>query len=83
MLKIFNIGMIGIEQEGKKHSELLSDGKKVFNWKKFLVDHDLPINKKWDLNDLVNYLRAKRIKIKRLDNYFTEEILDLSDFIYA
>jgi len=55
----------------------------VFNWKKFLVDHDLPINKKWDLNDLVNYLRAKRIKIKRLDNYFTEEILDLSDFIYA
>jgi len=67
----------------QKHSELLSQGKKVFNWKKFLLDHDLPINKKWDLNDLVNYLRAKRIKIRRLDNYFTEEILDLSDFIYA
>lgn len=67
----------------QKHSELLSEGKKVFNWKKFLIDHDLPINRKWDLNDLVNYLRAKRIKIKRLDNYFTEEILDLSDFIYA
>jgi hypothetical protein len=66
-----------------KHSELLSEGKKVFNWKKFLLDHELPINKKWDLNDLVNYLRAKRIKIRRLDNYFTEEILDLSDFIYA
>lgn len=67
----------------QKHSELLSAGKRVFNWKKFLVDHELPINKKWDLNDLVNFLRAKRIKIRRLDNYFTEEILDLSDFIYA
>jgi len=67
----------------QKHSDLLSEGKKVFNWKKFLVDHELPINKKWDLNDLVNYLRAKRIKIRRLDNYFTQEVLDLSDFIYA
>jgi len=67
----------------QKHSELLSAGKRVFNWKKFLVDHELPINRKWDLNDLVNFLRAKRIKIRRLDNYFTEEILDLSDFIYA
>ncbi len=67
----------------QKHSELLSAGKKVFNWKKFLMDHELPINRKWDLNDLVNFLRAKRIKIRRLDNYFTEEILDLSDFIYA
>jgi hypothetical protein len=47
-----------------KHSELLSEGKKVFNWKKFLLDHELPINKKWDLNDLVNYLRAKKIKVK-------------------
>jgi len=67
----------------QKHSELLSAGKRVFNWKKFLVDHELPINKKWDLNDLVNFLRTKKIKIRRLDNYFTEEILDLSDFIYA
>jgi len=66
-----------------KHSQLLSEGKRVFNWKKFLIDHDLPINKKWDLNDLVNFLRAKKIKIRRLDNYFTEELLDLSDFIYA
>jgi hypothetical protein len=67
----------------EKHSELLSSGKRVFNWKKFLLDHDLPIHRKWDLNELVNFLRSGRIKIRRLDNYFTEEILDLSDFIYA
>ena len=64
-----------------KNSELLSKGFRVFNWKKFLLDHELPINKKWDLNDLVNYLRAKKIKIKRFDEYFTEEVLDLLDFI--
>jgi len=66
-----------------KNSELLSKGFSVFNWKKFLTDHDLPINKKWDLNDIVNYLRAKKIKIRRFDNYFTGEVLDLIDFIDA
>jgi hypothetical protein len=65
----------------QKTSELLAKGLVVFNWKKFLEDHSLPINKKWDLNDLVNFLRAKKIKIKRFENYFTQEVLDLSYFI--
>ena len=70
------------DKAGKeKTSELLSKGHRVFNWRKFLVDHDLPINKKWDLNDLVNYLRAKKIKIKRFENYFTQEVLDLTYFM--
>ena len=64
-----------------KASELLAEGHWVFNWKKFLTDHDLPTNKKWDLNDLVNFLRAKQLKIKRFDFYFTDEVLDLKDFI--
>ncbi len=64
-----------------KASELLAEGHWVFNWRKFLTDHDLPTNKKWDLNDLVNFLRAKQLKIKRFDFYFTDEVLDLKDFI--
>jgi hypothetical protein len=64
-----------------KTSELLSKGSTVFNWKKFLEDHSLQLNKKWDLNDLVNFLRSKKIKIKRFENYFTQEVLDLSYFI--
>lgn len=64
-----------------KSSELLSEGATVFNWKKFLNDHQIPTNKKWDLNDLVNFLRSKGLKIRRFDNYFTEEVLDLKDFI--
>ena len=64
-----------------KASELLAEGHLVFNWRKFLTDHGLPTNKKWDLNDLVNFLRAKQLKIKRFDFYFTDEVLDLKDFI--
>ncbi len=64
-----------------KSSELLAAGKSVFNWKKFLLDHELPTNKKWDLNEIVNFLRAKGIKVRRFDYYFTEEVLDLKDFI--
>jgi hypothetical protein len=66
-----------------KSSQMLSEGFRVFNWKKFLTDHDLPLNKKWDLNDLVNYLRLKKQKVRRFEYYFTEETLDLADFIYA
>ena len=66
-----------------KASELLAEGHLVFNWRKFLTDHGLPTNKKWDLNDLVNFLRAKQLKIKRFDFYFTDEVLDLKDFIYV
>ena len=65
----------------KKTSELLTQGATVFNWKKFLVENNLPLNRKWDLNDLVNYLRMKKLKIKRLDQYFTKEVLDLTYFI--
>jgi hypothetical protein len=66
-----------------KASELLAEGHLVFNWRKFLTDHDLPTNKKWDLNDLVNFLRSRQLKIKRFDFYFTDEVLDLKDFIYV
>ena len=66
-----------------KASELLAEGHLVFNWRKFLTDHGLPTNKKWDLNDLVNFLRSKQLKIKRFDFYFTDEVLDLKDFIYV
>lgn len=64
-----------------KNGEMLSSGFSVFNWKKFLLDHNLPINRKWDLNDMVNYLRREQIKVRRFDQYFTSDILDLVDFI--
>lgn len=66
-----------------KSIELLSNGFSVFNWGKFLEENDITKNKKWDLNDLVVHLRATGKKIKRLDNYFTNDALDMGYFINA
>lgn len=64
-----------------KSMDLLSKGETVFNWGKFLEENSITKNRKWDLNDLVIHLRAVGKKVKRLDNYFTNDILDLRYFI--
>lgn len=65
----------------QKSVELLSEGKCVFNWGKFLEENQIQKNQKWDLNDLVIHLRKTGKKIKRFDNYFTDNTLDLAYFI--
>lgn len=65
----------------KKSMDLLGEGKIVFNWGKFLEEHDITKNRKWDLNDLVIHLRSSGKKIKRFDNYFTKDVLDLRYFV--
>ena len=64
-----------------KTMDLLSKGETVFNWGKFLEDHEITKNRKWDLNDLVIHLRTTGKKIKRFENYFTNDVLDLRYFI--
>jgi hypothetical protein len=64
-----------------KSIELLTSGHTVFNWGKFLEENGITKNRKWDLNDLVVHLRATGKKIKRFDNYFTDDVLDLGYFI--
>lgn len=66
-----------------KSIELLSNGFFVFNWGKFLEENGITKNRKWDLNDLVVHLRSTGKKIKRLDNYFTNDVLDMGYFINA
>ena len=65
----------------EKTMDLLSRGQTVFNWGKFLEENSISKNRKWDLNDLVVHLRTTGKKIKRLDNYFTNDVLDLRYFI--
>lgn len=65
----------------QKSTDLLSSGETVFNWGKFLEENDISKNRKWDLNDLVIHLRTTGKKIKRFDNYFTNDVLDLGYFI--
>ena len=62
-----------------KSRELLEDGEEVFLWGRFLKENDLPDRDKWDLNDIVNYLKENSKKIKRLDNYFSSDKWDIID----
>lgn len=64
-----------------KSTERLLHGESVFNWGKFLSEHKLPKDRKWDLNDLVNFLRLTGQKIRRFDEYFTNDQLDVRWFI--
>ena len=64
-----------------KSIEMLTEGYKVFNWGKFLEENAITKNKKWDLNDIVVHLRATGKKIKKFENYFTNDILDMGYFI--
>jgi hypothetical protein len=55
----------------------LSDGESVFLWSKFLEENQIPLRDKWDLNDIVNYLRSTGKKIKPFREYFSNSIWDM------
>jgi hypothetical protein len=63
----------------EKARALLQNGEEVFLWDKFLRENNFPERDKWDLNDVVNYARKNKIKIKKLDNYFSSEKWDIID----
>lgn len=63
----------------QKSREFLEKDEQVFLWGKFLKDCDLPERDKWDLNDIVNYVKSTGKKIKRLDNYFSADKWDIID----
>lgn len=72
--------MLDGDEIGRKTSrDFLQKGESVFLWGKFLKECDLPERNKWDLNDVVNYVKSTGKKIKRLDNYFSNESLDIID----
>ena len=63
----------------QKAREFLEAGEQVFLWGRFLKECELPERTKWDLNDVVDYVRATGKKIKRLDNYFSSDKWDIID----
>jgi len=68
------------DKDGKKKSiELLNGGNSVFLWDKFKKDLELPVRKKWDLNDVMIFLKKNNIKIPQFDNYFSNDQFDLID----
>lgn len=68
------------DQAGTKKSiELLESGISVFLWGKFMSDYNIPNRKKWDLNDLLLYLREKKIQVRSFNTYFSDSPYDMID----
>jgi len=63
----------------QKAREFLEKGEQVFLWGRFIKECDLPERNKWDLNDVVNYVKSTGKKIKRLDNFFSSDKWDIID----
>jgi len=70
--------MLDSDEVGKtKAREFLDKGETVFLWGKFIRENSLPEREKWDLNDVVNYVRSSGNKIKKLENYFSSDKWDI------
>ena len=66
------------DEAGKEElRKKLSQGESVFLWKKFIDDNHLPEREKWDLNDVVDYVRTNGIKINRFEKYFSSNKWDM------
>lgn len=65
------------DKEGRKHAlEYLDAGNEVFLWEKYKKDCKIPDRKKWDINDLYIWAEKNNVKLLKLDNYFSDDILD-------
>lgn len=62
-----------------KSLEKINNGEEVFLWEKLKHDIGLPYRKKWDLNDVLIYLKEKGINIPRFEEYFSDDELDIID----
>jgi len=68
------------DNDGRKKSiKLINEGNSVFLWDKFKKYLELPFRKKWDLNDVLIYMKRNNISTPIFDNYFSNDSLDLID----
>lgn len=69
------------DETGRKHAiEKISEGKHVFLWNKLKAAYNLPQKKKWDVNDVINYLAERGIKTRiNWYEYFSNDMFDIID----
>ena len=68
------------DETGRSKSiQAINDGGEVFLWTKLKYDLELPYRKKWDLNDVLLYLRDKNVKVPNFNEYFSDDELDIID----
>lgn len=51
----------------------------VFLWNKFLSDIQAPPRKKWDLNDVMIFVKSNNLQVPFFDKYFSNDPLDIID----
>ena len=68
------------DKDGRKHAiEYMEAGNEVFLWEKYKRDNNIPAQKKWDINDVFIWAAKNNVKLTRLDNYFSDDTLDIVD----
>jgi hypothetical protein len=64
------------DEPGRNKSKvLLMKGYKVFMWKRFIQEYNLPTREKWDVNDICLYLKKDKFTFEELKKYFTNSII--------
>ncbi|HQJ57170.1 MAG TPA: hypothetical protein PLH46_05965 [Caldisericia bacterium] len=72
--------MLDNDEEGKKNSiQLLQNGERVFNWTRFLKDHEI-VGKIKDVNDFILASGKEFLEFKDLEKYFTNDYIDVIYF---
>ena len=68
------------DKDGRAESiKKINEGSEVFLWTKLRMDYELPVRKKWDLNDLMIWFRDNNIKPPNFNQYFSHDTLDIID----
>jgi len=63
----------------KRSIQQIEQGQEVFLWKKLQNDINLPNRDKWDINDLIIWAKETNTKLPNLNNYFSNDSLDIID----
>jgi len=68
------------DKDGRAESiKKINEGDSVFLWAKLQKDLQLPPRPKWDLNDLLIWIKNQNQKIPDFNYYFSQDILDMID----
>ena len=68
------------DKTGKKKTlKHLEEGNQVFLWERFKRDMGLPYRKKWDLNDVMLWIKGENKNVPLFENYFSNDPLDILD----
>lgn len=63
----------------RKAMQHLEMGHEIFLWEKFILDIGAPHKLKHDWNDIVTWAKTNNVQLPIIDNYFSDDQLDLID----